>query len=115
MNKIYSVISGILVGTVNALFGAGGGIIAVPILKKAGLEQKKAQASCLVVILPLTIISMILYLKKGYFNFYEGLRFIPFGILGTIAGTLLLGKISNRLLNIIFSLLMIYSGVRLIL
>lgn len=115
MNKIYSLLSGIVVGIVNSLFGAGGGIIAVPILKKAGLEQKKAQASCLAVILPLTVISMILYLKKGYFNFNDGLRFLPFGLAGTVAGTLLMGKVSNRLLNVLFSALMIYSGIRLIL
>ena len=34
--KILSYIGGILIGAVNGLFGAGGGIIAVPILEKAG-------------------------------------------------------------------------------
>ncbi len=115
MNQIYSLLSGVLVGIVNSLFGAGGGIIAVPILKKSGLAQKKAQASCLAVILPLTVISMFLYLKKGYFIFNDGLWFIPFGLVGTVAGILLMGKVSNKLLNILFSILMIYSGIRLIL
>ena len=31
--KIFSYLGGILIGAVNGLFGAGGGIIAVPILE----------------------------------------------------------------------------------
>ena len=37
--KIFSYLSGILIGAVNGLFGAGGGIIAVPILEKTGLNK----------------------------------------------------------------------------
>ena len=61
--------AGALVGIVNVLLGAGGGILAVPILKKCGLTQKQAQANAVAVILPLTIISFIIY-KKAICQFF---------------------------------------------
>ena len=48
---------GFLIGIVNALFGAGGGMIAVPFLRTLGLSQKQAQATAICVILPLTVVS----------------------------------------------------------
>ncbi len=69
--------AGALVGIINILLGAGGGILAVPILKKNGLTQKQAQANAVAVILPLTIISFIIYIKKDYVNFFNAL-WIPY-------------------------------------
>ena len=48
-------LTGGLCGVLNGLFGAGGGIAAVPLLKAGGLEQKKAHATSLAVILPLAV------------------------------------------------------------
>ena len=38
-------VTGTLCGLLNGLFGAGGGIAAVPLLRAGGLEQKKAHAT----------------------------------------------------------------------
>lgn len=115
MMKLKLVLSGIVIGIINSLFGAGGGMLAVPVLRKSGLQQKNAQASALAVILPLSVISTAAYLYKGYFSFYDGLRFIPFGLLGAFAGTLIMKRISEKLLQAVFSLLLIYSGLRMLL
>lgn len=115
MHKIKLLLSGVGIGIINSLFGAGGGIIAVPVLRKNGLTQKSAQASAIAVILPLSFISMVMYLLKGYFTFSDGVWFVPFGLIGSVAGTKIMGKISNKMLNLLFSMLLIYSGVRMIL
>lgn len=65
MKKLGLALLGAAVGTVNVLIGAGGGILAVPILKKSGLDQKEAQANAVAVILPLTAISLIIYAKTN--------------------------------------------------
>lgn len=114
MNKVKLFFCGTAIGVINSLFGAGGGIIAVPVLRSAGLDQKKAQASAMALILPLSVISMIMYLYKGYFDFADGLRFIPLGFIGAVTGTKIMGRISDKALNVIFSLLLIYSGMRMI-
>ena len=105
---------GVGVGLVNGIFGAGGGMLAVPLLKKSGLEQKSAHANAVAVILPITVISAILYLVKGSVDFSDSFAFIPTGLLGSVIATFALQKFSNKLLQKIFAVFMIYAGIRLL-
>ena len=86
----------------------------VPYLNKQGLSQQKAQATSVFIILPLTILSTILYLKTSIFSLKESLIFLPFGIIGAILGGIFLKKIPAAFLKIIFSVFMIYAGVRML-
>ena len=45
MKMITKILSGLAAGAVNSALGAGGGMIAVPMLKKSGMEQNRAQAT----------------------------------------------------------------------
>ena len=114
IRKLKNIFGGFSIGFINAVFGAGGGIIAVSVLKRNGLSQKKAQATALSVILPLSIISAVMYYLKGYFEFSDAISFLPFGFLGAIAGAFLLGKIPDRILKLMFCFFMIYTGIRLL-
>lgn len=114
MSAIILFLSGTAIGIINSLFGAGGGILAVPVFRKCGLSQRRAQASSLAVILPLSAVSTLIYYSKGYFSLSEGLPFIPFGLLGGFAGTRLITKIPEKILGTLFYLLLIYSGIRMI-
>ncbi len=114
MNKVIKIILSTFIGFTNALFGAGGGLIAVPIFKSEGLTQKEAQASAISVILPLTIITTAIYLYRGYFNITDALGYIPFGIVGSLVGPLLIKRIPDKILRKIFALFMIYSGINMI-
>ncbi len=112
---VFSALSGISIGLVNGLFGAGGGMLAVPILRKSGMEQKTAHANAVAVILPVSIVSASLYLWKDYVNLSDALIYIPTGIIGALIGTYVLKKISPFLLKKIFGAFMIYAGIRLLL
>ena len=112
MKKTSAFLLGIPIGALNILLGAGGGMIAVPALKKGGLNQKQAQANAVAVILPLTIISLIIYTKKEYVNFFDSLWILPFAAGGALLGTVVLEKISAPLLKKIFAGFMIWAGVR---
>lgn len=103
---------GFLIGIVNALFGAGGGMIAVPFLKTLGLSQKQAQATAICVILPLTVVSAVIYYVRGYFTLSDAAPFLLFGFPGAILGTLLLSKLKNSFLQTIFSVFMLWAGFR---
>ena len=105
---------GVAVGIVNGVFGAGGGMIAVPLLKQNGLDQKSAHANAVAVILPITVISAVLYLVKGTVAFADSVAFIPTGVIGSVVATFVLQKFSNKLLQKIFAIFMIYAGVRLL-
>ncbi len=106
---------GIFIGLVNGMFGAGGGMIAVPTLKRMGLSQKCAHANAVAVILPITVISAVMYVVKGYVGIKASLVFIPTGLIGSFIGTLIIKKISPVWLKRIFGGFMIYAGARLLL
>ena len=56
---------GAAVGAANGLLGGGGGMLAVPILEKAGLEERCAHATAIAVIAPASLVSGIVYLCSG--------------------------------------------------
>ncbi len=104
---------GVVVGFVNGFFGGGGGMIVVPLLIfLLGLEEKKAHATAIFVILPLSITSSIIYITKGNFEFLN-LLWVSVGVLvGGIIGSVLLKKINNKALRIIFAIVMIVAGAK---
>ena len=115
-NKKFTVpLFGIIIGAVNGLMRAGGGMLAVQLLKKCGLEQKQAHSNAVAVILPITFLSAVLYLIKGYAHISDALVFIPTGIIGSFLGAYLLKKISPHWLKKLFGGFMIYAGIRLLL
>ena len=112
MNKIKYIILGFMVGTVNALFGAGGGLIAVSAFKSKGLSQKNAQACAIAVILPLCLISSAVYAFRGYYKISDALPYLPFGLLGALSGTVIMEKLPDKILKRIFALFMVYTGMK---
>ena len=54
------------VGAVSGFFGGGGGMLCVPLLEYSGLDVKRAHATALVVILPICIVSSVVYIIGGY-------------------------------------------------
>ena len=113
--KLYKALGGIGIGIANGLFGAGGGIIAVPVLKRCGLSQKESHANAVAVILPISILSGMIYLFNGTVELSDVYAYIPTGILGAVLGTVFLKKISPIWLKKIFGVFIIYAGVRLLL
>lgn len=114
MKKLNLIAGGFFVGIVNALFGAGGGMIAVPLLTKNGLSQKEAQATAVSVILPLTVITSVIYYFQGNLNIMDAVPYIFPGLIGAGIGSFLLKRLPDKILKRIFALFMIWAGARLI-
>lgn len=111
---IISVGGGILIGLVNGFFGSGGGMLCVPLLEK-GLKQdtKTAHATAILVILPISIASLIVYMINGYVDF-NFMLYTSLGVVsGGIVGALLLKWMPAKITAIIFALLMIFIGIKL--
>ena len=113
--KLYLILTGVVTGAVNGFFGGGGGMIVVPLLTfLLKMETKKAHATAIAIILPISVVSAIVYFFKGSFNFSAG---IPSGIgvvAGGIAGAWLLGKLSSKLITRIFAVVMLAAGIKLL-
>lgn len=115
MKKIKNALFGILIGFINMLIGACGGIVAVEALKHDNLDQTKAHATAIAVILPLTVISAVMYIMRGDVNISDaGIYIIP-GVIGSAIGSIILPKVPKNILGKVFSVFIIYAGVRMIL
>ncbi|HHW46130.1 MAG TPA: sulfite exporter TauE/SafE family protein [Clostridiales bacterium] len=113
--SLFLTLGGLAVGIINGLLGAGGGMLAVPLLRGAGLNPKKAHANSVGIILPLSIFSSYLYLQSGRVNLQDALIYLPGGIIGALAGTWILSRISTPILRILFGIFIIFAGIRLLL
>ena len=107
-------ISGIAAGVVNGLFGAGGGMVLIPLfIKLSRMEEKRAFATSVAVILPLSLVSAAVYFFRGGFDLSAALPFIIGGGVGGFVGGKVFKKVSARFLKVTFALFMIYGGIRL--
>lgn len=109
-------VSGGLAGAANGLFGAGGGMILVPLLTRwAALPDKKAFATSISIIAPLCVVSIIVYCIQGSMDFMQALPYLIGGFLGGLIGGKLFKKVPAKFLHRALGLIIIYGGIRSIL
>jgi uncharacterized membrane protein YfcA len=106
---------GFISGILNGLFGAGGGVVAVPLLEKFGVEAKKAHATSIAIILPTSIISAVLYYLNGNIDLLGAAAYLPTGLIGAGVGAMLLKKIPVKWLKCVFAGVIIVGAVRMLL
>lgn len=111
--KIWQIfLFGALIGLINGFFGGGGGMVVVPLLNKMfNMEQKKAQATALFVILPISVVSTIVYLTNNSIDFASSWPVIVGIVLGGVLGAKLLNKLNNNTIKGIFVFFMLLGGV----
>lgn len=108
-------LSGAAAGFVNGFFGAGGGMVLVPLLILAvKLPDKLAFSSAVSIILPICLVSILFYARGGMLPLREAVPYLAGGAGGGILGGLLYKKVPVKLLHIALGLLILYGGVRLI-
>lgn len=109
-------VAGTLAGVLNGLFGAGGGLILVPLLSGwIGLEQKRAFATSVAIILPLSVVSYTLFCLQGGNVWKEALPYLLGGIAGGLLSAKLFQSISTQWLHRLFALLIFYGGIKAVL
>ena len=115
MQSCILVLAGLFIGFVNGLFGAGGGMLAVPLLTiVAGLNMKQAHATAILVILPLCAVSSVVYLSDGMGDKSVFAPTILGVVIGGIIGAFALKKCSNIFLQILFYGVMMLAGLKMI-
>ena len=77
--------AGACAGLVNGLFGGGGGMVLIPLLIHwTGLEEKHAFATSLAVMLPVSMVSALVYLFCTDLHLADALPYLLGGLLGGI-------------------------------
>lgn len=106
---------GALAGAVNGLLGAGGGIIITYYLAHELNDEQKSEngvfANAVATMLPISVVSLVLYLLRGYIRVDDGLlSLLPSAIIGGIIGAFLLTKLKLKTVKLIFAFLVTLSG-----
>lgn len=112
---IKKIFIGLFAGIICGFFSTGGGMILVPaflyILK---MEAKKARGTSIFCILPMVITSSIFYYKSNYIDWKIGILCATGGTLGGFIGAKLLKKLPEKILEITFTIFLIYISYKMI-
>jgi uncharacterized membrane protein YfcA len=112
-SRLRAALSGGAAGLVNGFFGGGGGMVLVPLLSGwCGLSRRRAFASSVAVILPLCAVSASVYFFRGKLDLLTALPFLLGGLTGGLIGGHVYKKVPILWLRRIFSLLILYGGIR---
>ena len=104
-----------LAGLLNGLMGTGGGIVLVWIFShvmKANAKDSFAQS--LLTMIPLSLVSCFFYWRAGELSLSAALPYLFSAVPGGLLGAWLTDRINPRILKIIFGLLVVYSGARMV-
>ncbi len=106
---------GLTAGFFSALFGVGGGVIAVPLLLLATrLTERNAMATSLAAIAITAAVGAATYAWHGEVHVgYAALVGVP-AAFGAVAGAALQQRIARRTLTLAFAALLVVVGVRLL-
>ncbi len=111
--KFKYLLAGAAAGAANGFFGGGGGSVLVPLLTRyCGLDQRRAFATSVAVILPLCALSAVIYFMRGGLDFAAAWPYLIGGTAGGWLGGKLFKGVRVDWLRRGFGLLLIYSGVR---
>lgn len=107
---------GVIAGLLTGLLGVGGGFVIVPALRKlTNLNMKSIIATSLMVIFCIGSISIFINILNGFHYPKEiSLVFITTCVIGLLIGRLIMNYISARLIQIIFSSVVIIVALGLI-
>ena len=109
-------IAGGCAGLLNGMFGAGGGLVLVPLLIGwLQIEEKQAFATSIAVMLPLSLVSYVLFCIQGGNVWQEALPYLLGGMVGGGVSIALFRNISAVWLHRIFGILILYGAIKAVL
>lgn len=105
--------AGAAAGLANGFFGGGGGMILVPLLTgRCALDQRRAFATSVAVILPLCVLSSVIYWFRGGLDLMLALPYLTGGLAGGWLGGKLFKGVNMVWLRRAFALFILYGGVK---
>ena len=107
------ILVGVLAGFLAGLFGVGGGLLIVPGLVFAGMDQRLAHGTSLAAVVPIAVASLITYASGGNVDWPAALWLSVGAAGGVVIGTKLLHILPVRTLGLLFSAVLVASAVRL--
>ena len=105
--------AGVCAGAVNGLFGAGGGMVLVPLLSLlTDLSDREIFSASIAVILPICIVSLTATAITGTVAWQQSVPYLIASALGGLAAGLWGKKIPVKWLHRGLGILIIWGGIR---
>ncbi len=109
------VAGGLATGAANGFFGGGGGMIVVPFLSAFAKKTPLcAHATAILIILPVSLVSAVLYLVNGYFDTELFLSVCMGVTFGGVLGARALNLMSGGAATLLFAAVMFSAGLRML-
>lgn len=105
---------GIAAGAFSGLFGVGGGTVIVPLLLALGFGERRATATSLCAIVIIGALAAATQGLYGNVDVGDALLLVGPAMVGVGVGVALQQRISERLVSVLFSLLLVAVAVELI-
>ena len=103
-------IAGLCAGAVSGLFGAGGGMVLIPLMELLSKsEDRDLFSSSVTVILPICLVSLAM---SGTVSFAEALPYLPGSAIGGFLAVKYGGKIPTIWLHRALGILILWGGIR---
>ena len=103
----------ILAGTLNGLFGGGGGMALLPLLSREhSLRGRVLFANSIAIMLPISMASLAASLFSAPLPLRQSLPYLAGGTLGAVLGGRFFDRVSTLWLKRLFALFLIYAGIR---
>lgn len=106
-------LAGLAAGAVAGLFGAGGGLVLVPLLRRCrGLGEDQLFPSSVAIILPICVVCILVGFPSGAIPFQRALPYLIGSAIGGTASAILGKKIPVQWLHRGLGMLILWGGIR---
>lgn len=113
-SNFFLYVFGFIGGILGGLLGTGGGMIIVPALKKCGISPKIAHAISISTVLPICLISALIYLINGKVTIPEVAPYVPSGVIGCLIGCVLLQKLNYHIIKKVFGMIILWVAIKML-
>lgn len=111
-DRFFLSLAGAAAGLINGLFGAGGGMVLVPMLgERAGISEQERFPASVAIIAPVCVVSLLLSGSRNI-TFLQVLPYLLGGAVGGVAAGLWGKRIPTVWLHRMLGALILWGGIR---
>lgn len=109
---IVDIIAAAISGILGAMGFGGGGVLILYLSLYKNLPQTQAQGINLIFFIPSAVLAVILHIKHRLIDKKSALYNIGLGLIGVLIGFLLLDRFDEKILRIIFAVMLTAVGLK---